>query len=91
MTLKLKNISEAVGLQVFTDTGEYFGEIEEAILTLNKISGWRVKASRGSALSKSLGGGAKGVVVPHALVKSISDVMIVSRAAMPAFEEMEQE
>lgn len=81
--LKMKKISETYDMKVFTDTGEYFGDVEESILTNNKIFGWRVKATRNSFLSKVLGS-AKGVIVPHQLVKSIGDVMIISRAAVPA-------
>jgi len=29
-------------------------------------------------------GSAKGVVVPHQLVKAVGDIMIISRAAMPS-------
>ncbi len=88
--LKTKKISEAVDMRVFTDIGEYFGDVEECILTLNKISGWRVKATRTSSLSKLLGG-AKGVIVPHQLVKAIGDVMIISKAAIPSYDEEKEE
>ena len=82
--LRTKRITESYDMRVFTDTGDYFGDIEEAILTQTKIIGWRVKASRNSVLSKLLGN-AKGVVVPHQLVKSVGDVMIISKAAMPTY------
>ncbi|MEM4337059.1 MAG: PRC-barrel domain-containing protein [Candidatus Woesearchaeota archaeon] len=83
--LKLKRISETIGMKVFTDSGEYFGEVEEAILTKTKVFGWRVRATKNSFLDKVLGG-AKGVIVPQSLVKSFGDVMIISKAAMPSFE-----
>lgn len=70
-------------MRVFTDSGEYFGDVEEAILTQTKVFGWRVKASRNSYLNKILGN-AKGVIVPHQLVKSVGDIMIISRTAMPS-------
>lgn len=88
--LKTKKISDAIDMRVYTDVGEYFGDVEECILTLNKISGWRVRATRNSSLSKLLGG-AKGVIVPHQLVKAMGDVMIISKAAIPSFEEEEKE
>lgn len=88
--LKLRALDEVWDMKVFTDSGEYFGDIEEAILASNKISSWRIKATKGSFLSKVLGG-AKGVIVPHNLVKSIGDVMIISRAAVPAYEEGKEE
>lgn len=81
--LNLRRISEIYDMKVFTDSGEYFGDIEEAILTQTKVFGWRVKASRNSYLSKILGN-AKGVIVPHQLVKSCGDIMIISKTAMPS-------
>jgi len=86
MALKTKKISEAVGTQVYTDSGDFFGEIEEAVLVKNKIEGWKVRATRGSFLLKALGG-AKGVVVPHQLVKAMGSVCIVSKAAAPSYSE----
>ena len=83
--LKLKRISEAMGMKGFTDTGDFFGEIEEAILTKTKVFGWRVRATKTSFLDKVLGG-AKGDIVPQSLVKSFGDVMIISKTAMPSFE-----
>lgn len=87
--LKMKKITDCYDMRVFTDSGEYFGNIEEAILTQTKIFGWRVRATRNSFLSKVLGN-AKGVVVPHQLVKSIGDVMIISKAAIPSYSEEEE-
>ncbi|MBI2145658.1 hypothetical protein HYU18_05060 [Candidatus Woesearchaeota archaeon] len=82
--LRTKRVTESYEMRVFTDTGDYFGDVEEAILSQTKVIGWRVRASRNSVLSKLLGS-AKGVVVPHQLVKSVGDVMIISKAAMPSY------
>lgn len=82
--LKLKRISETYDMRVFTDTGEYFGDVEESILAQNKVFGWRVRATKNSFLAKVLGS-AKGVIVPHQLVKSIGDIMIISKAAVPSY------
>jgi sporulation protein YlmC with PRC-barrel domain len=82
--LKMKNITESYDMKVFTDSGDYFGDIEESIITTSKVFGWRVKATRNSFLSKVLGS-AKGVIVPHQLVKSIGDIMIISKAAVPSY------
>lgn len=84
--LKIKQITDVFDMQVFTDTGDYFGDVEEAILQGNKVYGWRIRATRNSFLTKLLGG-AKGVVVPHNLVKAIGDVMVVSKSAVPSYEE----
>ncbi|KYK24640.1 hypothetical protein AYK26_03635 [Euryarchaeota archaeon SM23-78] len=82
--LKMKRISETFEMRVFTDTGDYFGDVEEAILTQNKVFGWRVRATKNSFLNKVLGS-AKGVIVPHQLVKSIGDIMIISKSAVPSY------
>ena len=58
--MRIKKISEVVGTKVYTDSGDYFGEIEEANLSENKIDGWRIRVG-GSIIS--LIGGAKGVII----------------------------
>ena len=87
--LKMKSISETYDMKVFTDQGDYFGDVEEVILTQTKIHGWRVRATKNSFLSKVLGT-AKGVIVPHQLVKAVGDIIIISKAAMPSYSEEEQ-
>jgi sporulation protein YlmC with PRC-barrel domain len=82
--LKMKKISEVYEMRVFTDNGDYFGDVEEAILTNNKIFGWRIKSTKNSFLNKVLGS-AKGVIVPHQLVKSMGDIMIISKSAVPNY------
>jgi len=88
--LKIRKIKEIMGLKVFTDNGDYFGEVEEANLVDNKIDGWRVKIARDSNLTGFLGG-AKGLIIPHQFVKAIGDVMVVSRSAVPNKEEESEE
>ncbi len=80
--LRMKRITETYDMKVFTDSGEYFGDIEETILAANKVFGWKVRSTRNSFLAKVLGS-AKGVIVPHQLVKSVGDIMIISKAAVP--------
>jgi sporulation protein YlmC with PRC-barrel domain len=82
--LRMKRMTETYDMRVFTEEGDYFGDIEESILTHNKVFGWRVKASKGSFLQKVLGS-AKGVVVPHQYVKAIGDIMIISKQAVPSY------
>ncbi len=79
--LKLREISKTYGLRVYTDEGEYFGDIEEVIIQNNKIFGWRIKSTRNSVLQKTISG-ARGVVVPHQLVKASGDIVIISKAAV---------
>lgn len=70
-------------MRVYTDGGNFFGEVEEANLSENRIDGWRIRVG-GSVLS--LLGGAKGVIIPHQFVKAISDVVLISRGALPSPE-----
>ena len=88
--LKLKRISETFNMKVFTDNGDYFGDIEESILTTNKVFGWKVRATKNSFLNKVLGS-AKGVIVPHQLVKAIGDIMVISKAAVPSYNPEEDQ
>ncbi len=86
--LKIKKISDVYNLSVFTENGEYFGDIEEAIITLGKVFGWRVKSTKNSVLNKILGS-ARGVIIPHQMVRSIGDVVIINKTALPNYEEIE--
>jgi sporulation protein YlmC with PRC-barrel domain len=79
--MRVRKISEVIGMKVFTDSGDYFGEVEEANLAENKIDGWRIKVSGGVI---SMIGGARGVIIPHQFVKAISDVFIISKNALPS-------
>ena len=87
--LKMRQIGEVYDMRVFTDEGDYFGDVEEVILTKIRIFGWRVRATKSSYLSKVLGS-AKGVIVPHQLVKAVGDVMVISRAAVPSYNPEEE-
>jgi len=84
--LRIKKISVMIGKRVFTDTGDLFGEIEEAILAENKIDSWRIRVSRDMARNLN---GARGVVIPHQFVKAIGDVFVVNRASLPIVEREE--
>lgn len=81
--LKMRKVSEAYDLRVFTDSGEYFGDIEDCIIQSNKVAGWKIKATKNSFLSRVIGS-AKGVIVPHQLVKAMGDVLIISKNAVPS-------
>ncbi|MEM2956178.1 MAG: PRC-barrel domain-containing protein [Candidatus Pacearchaeota archaeon] len=88
--LKTKRLREVIGIKVFTDGGDYFGEVEEVNIMENKVDGWRIKIARDSSLSAFLGS-AKGLIIPHQFVKAIGDVMVVSRSAVPSKEEETEE
>jgi len=79
--MRIKKITDVIGTKVYTDSGDFFGEIEEANLAENKIDGWRIKVG-GSIIS--LIGGAKGVIIPHQFVRAISDIFIINKAALPS-------
>lgn len=79
--MRVKKITDVLGTKVYTDSGDYFGEVEEANLQENKIDGWRIKVG-GSIMS--LIGGAKGVIIPHQFVRAISDVFIINKSALPS-------
>ena len=89
MMLKMKRVTEMNGLRAYVDSGEYFGDIEQAIVEGNKLFGWKISATKSSYLSKTLGG-AKGVIVPHQLIRAIGDIVIISKAAIPSFESEEE-
>lgn len=78
--MRIKKVSEVIGTKVYTDSGDFFGEVEEANLHENKIDGWRIKVG-GSVIS--LIGGARGVIIPHQFVKAISNIFIINKNALP--------
>ncbi len=84
--LRMKKVSETYDLKVFTDGGEYFGDVEDSIISGNKVFGWKIRATKNSFLSRVLGS-ARGVIVPHQLVRAVGDVVIISRSAVPAGQE----
>lgn len=79
--MQIKKITDIIGKKVYTDSGDYFGEVEEVNLVDNKIDGWRIRVG-GSIIS--LIGGARGVIIPHQFVKAINDIFIINRGALPS-------
>ncbi|MBA7594183.1 hypothetical protein ES703_01122 [subsurface metagenome] len=79
--MRIKKITEVMGSKVYTDSGDYFGEVEEANLQENKVDGWRIKVG-GSVMS--LIGGARGVIIPNQFVRAISDIFIINKSALPS-------
>jgi sporulation protein YlmC with PRC-barrel domain len=74
--MKIKKISEVLGKNVFTDAGDFIGQVEEANLVDNRIEGWRIRVV--SQVSNMIGG-ARGLIAPHSFVKSIGDVFVISK------------
>jgi len=86
--MRVRKVTDVIGLKAYTDSGDFFGEVEEANLMDNKVDGWRIKVG-GSVVS--LIGGARGVIIPHQFVKAISDVFIINKTALPSPAETEIE
>jgi sporulation protein YlmC with PRC-barrel domain len=81
--MRIKKVSEVLGNRVYTDSADFFGEIEEANLSDNRIDGWRIRVGSGVV---SMIGGAKGVIIPHQFVKAVGDVFLISKSALPSTE-----
>ena len=85
----VKKLSEVIGSKVYTDSGDYFGEIEEANIHDNKVEGWRIRVLGNMSALMS---GARGVIIPHQFVRAISDVFIINKSTLPSpdsdFEEI---
>ena len=79
--MRIKKVTEVIGTKVYTDAGDYFGEVEEANLHENKVDGWRIKV--GGTIT-SLIGGARGVIIPHQFIRAISDIVIINKSALPS-------
>jgi len=84
--LRIKKISAMIGKRVFTDIGDFFGEIEDTILAENKIDSWRIRVSRDMARNLN---GARGVIIPHQFVKAIGDVFVINGSSLPIAERSE--
>lgn len=82
--LRIKKVNAALGKKVYTDVGDFFGEIEEAILSENKIDSWRIRIARNMVSQLN---GARGVIIPHQFVKAVGDIIIVNKASLPLMEE----
>ncbi len=79
----VKKMTEVIGSKVYTDSGDFFGEVQEANLQDNRVDGWKIKVS-GSI--SSLISGARGVIIPHKFVRAISDIFIINKSALPGPE-----
>ena len=73
---KFKKVTDAYGMKVFTDTGYFFGEIDEAVIEDGVVKSWKIKAISGSIIAKTVKN-AKGVVIPHRFFKAFGDIILV--------------
>ncbi len=87
---KIRKISEVIGKKIYSDNGNLVGIVEEINLLDNKVDGWRVIVSRNSEINKTLGG-ARGVIIPQNFIKSVGDIVLISKEAIPIKEEFSLE
>lgn len=73
---RFKRITDVYEMKVFTDSGYFFGEIEEALIEDNRIKSWKIKAVPGSLLSSKVKD-AKGVIIPQKFFRAFGDIIIV--------------
>jgi sporulation protein YlmC with PRC-barrel domain len=79
--MRIKKLTEVIGTKVYTDAGDFFGEVEEVNLYENKVDGWRIKVSSGVI---NLIGGARGMIIPHQFVRAIGDIFIINKSSLPS-------
>ena len=88
----VKKMTEVIGAKVYTDSGDYFGEVEEAIIQDNKVEGWKIRVSGSMTASIS---GARGVIITNKFVSAISDIFIINKSSLPGpdaeFSEVSEE
>ena len=90
MAITVKNISEVLGKDVFTNRGVYAGRVADVEVNMSKfrLRSLVVEAGRGSFLSE-LVGGKRGVIIPYQLVESVGDVVIIKHIT-PSAAQQEQ-
>ncbi len=87
MALNVRKISETTRSKVYTEDGYFLGEVEDAIISDNKIYGWKIRVLDPD-LSRR---GIKGLIVPHQLVKAMGQIWIISKAVYSVKSSTEKE
>jgi len=87
MALNIKKISETTRSKVYTEDGYFLGEVEDAIISDNKIYGWKIRVLDPD-LSRR---GIKGVIAPHQLIKAMGQIWIISKAVYSVRSTSEKE
>jgi len=92
MPVTVKNISEVLGKDVFTNKGVYAGKVADVEVNLKKfrIRSLVIDVARGSFLSNMVGG-KRGVIIPYQLVDNVGDVVIIKHIVAPALPEQSTE
>ena len=76
--LKIKKISEVLGKSIYTDDGDFFGEIDEANIIENKINGWKIRVT--GNVSNILGG-VRGVITGKRKIYSALEIFFMGATA----------
>ena len=87
MVLNIRKISETTRSKVYTEDGYFLGEVEDAIISDNKIYGWKIRVLDHD-LSRR---GIKGLIVPHQLIKAMGQIWIISKAVYSVKSSIEKE
>lgn len=87
---RFKKVTDVYDMKVFTDTGYFFGEVQEALIEGNIIKSWKVKAVPGSLLSVKVKD-AKGVIIPHKFFKCFGDIIIMQDIELGGSDNKEYE
>lgn len=88
MPITVKEVSEMVGRDVFTDKGFYCGKISDVEFDLSryKVRSLVIVAAKGTFLGNMVGT-KKGVIVPYPMVHSVGDVVIIKHITTPLPDE----
>ena len=73
---RFKRLTDVYEMKVFSDSGYFFGEIEEALIEENRIKSWKIKAVPGSLLASKVRD-AKGVIIPQKFFRAFGDIIII--------------
>jgi len=88
MPITVKDITEVLNKDVFTDKGYYCGKISDLEFDISrfKIRSMIITAAKGTFLGDMVGG-KKGIIIPYPMVQSIGDVVIIKHITAPPPEE----
>jgi sporulation protein YlmC with PRC-barrel domain len=88
MPITVRDITEVLNKDVFTDKGYYCGKVSDLEFDISrfKVRSIVIATVKGSFLGDMVGG-KKGVIVPYPMVQSIGDVVIIKHITAPPPEE----
>jgi sporulation protein YlmC with PRC-barrel domain len=88
MPITVRDITEVLNKDVFTDKGYYCGKVSDLEFDISrfKVRSIVISTVKGSFLGDMVGG-KKGVIVPYPMVQSIGDVVIIKHITAPPPEE----